>query len=245
MRVKTIAGNWKMNMNYGDAKALYDAVLTSELPIDRRVIVAPPYVYLSEFSNKRNSKVFLSAQNCSSHRNGAYTGEVSAEMLASLNVEYCLVGHSERRTYFHEKEADFKLKIQQLLENNIIPVYCVGETLEERLEGKALHVVKNQIQNALFEFENIDEIILAYEPVWAIGTGHTATSEQAQEMHAFIRDLISKNFGEQTANNISILYGGSVKSSNAAELFAQNDIDGGLIGGASLDVESFLEIVKA
>lgn len=245
MRLKTIAGNWKMNMNYEDAKALYNAILSSELPIDRRVIVAPPYVYLSEFSNNRNPKVFLSAQNCSSQQNGAYTGEISAEMLASLNIEYCLVGHSERRTYFHEKETDFKLKIKQLLDQKITPIYCVGETLDDRLGGKAFHVVKNQVQNALFEFENIDTIILAYEPVWAIGTGHTATSEQAQEMHAFIRDLISKKFGEQTASDISILYGGSVKPSNAVELFTQEDIDGGLIGGASLDVGSFLEIIKA
>lgn len=245
MRVKTIAGNWKMNMNKDDAKSLYNAVLISELPVDRRVILAPPFVYLSEFANNKVPEVFLSAQNCSSYNNGAYTGEISAEMLASLNVEYCLVGHSERRTYFNERETDFKLKIQQLLKNKISPIYCVGESLDNRLGGKAFHIVKNQIQDALFEFEDIDNIILAYEPVWAIGTGHTATSEQAQEMHAFIRDLILKRFGEETANNISILYGGSVKPSNAEELFAQKDIDGGLIGGASLDVDSFLQIVNA
>jgi len=245
MRKKTVAGNWKMNMNYTEAKALFNSILAFEIPSDTEVIIAPPFIYLSEFSCENQKGLKLAGQNCASQTNGAYTGEISAEMLSSIGVEYCLVGHSERRSYFNETEKEFVEKIQLLLDQEISPIYCVGETLSDRDSGNAFAVVKQQIEGALFNFENIAGIVLAYEPVWAIGTGKTASAEQAQEMHAFIRTLISNKFGENVAEQISILYGGSVKPANAVELFSKPDIDGGLIGGAALSSESFQSLINS
>ena len=189
----------------------------------------------------------LGAENCADHVSGAYTGEVSAAMVASTGANYVILGHSERRQYYCETSETLKTKIGLALENGLTPIFCIGEVLEQREEGVHFDVVKSQIEDALFELsaEDFGKIILAYEPVWAIGTGKTATDEQAQEMHAFIRRVIADKYGKDVADNTSILYGGSCKPSNAAQLFAKPDVDGGLIGGASLKADSFIDIVKA
>ncbi len=251
MRQKVVAGNWKMNLLANDAR---DLLL--ELNNDKgiynsnvEVIVAPPTIYLSEFSRiiGFDDNIQLSSQNISSFSNGAYTGEVSGEMLASLEVNYSLIGHSERRQYFNESNEDLKLKINQSIENELTPIFCIGENLEERETDKHFDVVKSQLEESVFHLTNDDfsSIILAYEPVWAIGTGKTATSEQAQEIHAFIRSLVETNYTKEIADNVRILYGGSCKPSNAKELFSQPDVDGGLIGGAALNKENFVDIIKA
>ena len=186
----------------------------------------------------------VGAQNCSAYDKGAYTGEVSAKMLKSLDVDYCIIGHSERRKYFGETNEILAEKINRVIENNMSPIYCVGEVLEERESGRHFEVVKEQLEKGLFHLDGdaIYDAIIAYEPVWAIGTGKTATPEQAQEIHAYIRGLIAEKYGKEVAENTSILYGGSCKPSNAKELFANPDVDGGLIGGASLKAEDFVNI---
>lgn len=245
MRKRIVAGNWKMNLNVQEARMFFDQLFgLSESNID--VIVAPPFVYLSEFS-KNIGSIKLAAQTCSEFNNGAYTGDVSAEMLKSLGVSFCIIGHSERRMYHKETEAILKNKVDKLYENGIVPIYCCGESLEEREGGKAFEKVKMQIEKAIFHLTPslIKDIIIAYEPIWAIGTGVTATTQQAQEMHAYIRSLIDERYGSEVAQKVRILYGGSVKSSNSKELFAQTDIDGGLIGGASLNFEEFTKIIES
>ena len=209
-------------------------------------IVCPPYTHLSEVVKiARGTAVQVGAQNCAEEAKGAYTGEVSAEMIASLGVRYVILGHSERRQYYGETSATLNKRMKQAYSNGLVPIYCVGETLEEREGGKLWDVVKAQIEEVAFELsdEQFRHFIVAYEPVWAIGTGKVATADQAQEMHAFIRKTLAAKFGDAAAKT-PILYGGSVKPDNAAEIFAKEDVDGGLIGGASLKAEDFLGIGK-
>ena len=236
-----------MNMNNSDAHALFESLNNAKIVSAAEIIVAPPSVYLSDFASNKNKNIYLAAQNCSENENGAYTGEISASMLHSIGVEYCLVGHSERREYQNESGLLLKQKVNVLLKNKVMPIFCCGENLEERESGDYNKVIQTQIENSLFHLTDneIKGIVIAYEPIWAIGTGKTASSDQAQEMHAFIRELLVEKYSLETAEEISILYGGSCKASNARELFMNRDIDGGLIGGAALDLESFLAIVEA
>jgi triosephosphate isomerase len=249
MKQRIVAGNWKMNKNYNGAVSLLDDVLAKyDSGSDVKVIVAPPAIYLSEFSNRVNgSENFaLAAQNVSSEKNGAFTGEVSAEMLSSLHIQYCLVGHSERRTYYNESNSDVNKKVKALLEQSITPIICIGETLEERESEQQFSVVKEQLVIAIKDVEakQLKNAIVAYEPVWAIGTGKTASSSQAEEMHKFIHTLLVEVVGAEIANTISILYGGSCKPDNAKELFNKANIDGGLIGGAALEADSFIALTN-
>ncbi len=256
MRKKIVAGNWKMNMHDIDVIQYLKELdeLSSTIPTDVEVVVFPPAIYLDMVTNLTDYELKSGAQDCSANENGAYTGEISASMLASMDNEeetkrltYCLVGHSERRQYHNEMNELLASKVNQLLASKLMPVYCCGESKEERESNNQEKVVKSQITKGLFHLpkEKFSNVVIAYEPVWAIGTGLTATSEQAQEMHAYIRSLIEEQYDVETANSTSILYGGSCKPSNAKELFAQPDIDGGLIGGASLKPDSFIEITKA
>jgi len=248
MRQKIVAGNWKMNKTFTQAEDLVSEIanhIDNHEP-DCEVIVCAPAVFLEVAGDyAEESQLRTAAQNVSEHERGAYTGEISAEMLASMEVRYCLVGHSERRQYFGETDKVLAQKTERLLENDIRPIFCIGEVLEERESGKEFEVIENQLNNGVFVFnkDEFSNIIIAYEPVWAIGTGKTATSEQAQEMHAFIRQLIAKKYDAETADSTSILYGGSCNPKNAKELFANPDVDGGLIGGASLKAEDFAAII--
>ena len=251
MRKKIVAGNWKMNNTFEEADDLLFelAESISDLDLDNQeVIVCPPAIYLEMSTDVGIENGFsVGSQNCSNQEAGAYTGEISAAMLKSLEVKYCLVGHSERRKYNHETHEDLAQKVEQLLSHDISPIFCCGEALEEREAEKHFEVVKAQINDSLFGFskEEMLNIVVAYEPVWAIGTGKTASSAQAQEMHAFIRSLLSEKYGQDIADEISILYGGSCNPKNAKELFSQTDVDGGLIGGASLKANDFLAIIKS
>ena len=212
------------------------------------VVIAVPFTHLASVNEVIDkSKLGLGAENCADHTSGAYTGEVSAPMVASTGANYVILGHSERRQYYGETSEILKEKVVLALANNLTPIFCIGEVLEERENGTFFDVVKAQIVDALFGFsaEDFGKIVLAYEPVWAIGTGKTATDDQAEEMHAFIRGVIAEKYGEEVADNTSILYGGSCKPSNAKALFAKPNVDGGLIGGASLDAASFMGIVTA
>ena len=246
MRRNIVAGNWKMNLNHPDSTRLIDEINTSEIPSDTELIVAPPSIYLSSF-NKKQHHFSLSAQNIHFEENGAFTGEISAEMLSSLNINYAIVGHSERRSLFHETDEIIFKKVESLLKYKVTPIFCCGELKEEREEGRAFEVVSNQLNNLLTHLneDQIKKVIIAYEPVWAIGTGLTASPEDAQKMHQHIRGSIADQFSIETAENISILYGGSCKPENAKDIFSQDDIDGGLIGGASLDCKSFLSIANS
>ena len=254
-RNKIVAANWKMNKTFDEAQDLVDEII-EKLPnnLETDVIICPPLVYTEYITDmaenaeeEKGVTFFTGAQNVSQFNDGAYTGEVSAKMLSELGTDFVIVGHSERRKYFGETDQVLAEKINRCFENDLSVIFCCGEQLEDREAGKHLDVVKNQIANALFHLtaEQMENIIIAYEPVWAIGTGKTATKEQAQEMHKFIRSLIEEKFGEETADNIYILYGGSCNADNALELFSQNDIDGGLIGGASLVADKFLKIISA
>ena len=252
MRKHIVAGNWKMNLTFSEADELLDELMSElekvELPRDEQVIVCPPFPYIEMASDYANDSYFMvGAQNVSDQEKGAYTGEVSAEMLESMEIDYCIVGHSERRGYYGETDKIVAAKVDQLLKHGLKPIVCVGEVLEEREAGKQLEVVQRQVEKGLFHLtpEQIKEVVIAYEPVWAIGTGKTATPEQAQEIHAHIRSLLAGKYGKALANEISILYGGSCKPSNAKELFACPDIDGGLIGGASLKADDFIAIATA
>ncbi len=252
MRKNIVAGNWKMNKTFDEADELVSNIIElleeKELGENTRVILCPPFPYLEMCTDYSNESYFaVGAQNVNDNDKGAYTGEVSAAMLASMEVEYCIVGHSERRAYYGETDALIAKKVDQLLKNDIRPIVCCGEVLEEREAGKQFDVVKRQITDGLFHLdaEAFGQIIIAYEPVWAIGTGKTATPEQAQEIHAFIRSLIAEKYGKEVADETSILYGGSCKPSNAKELFANPDVDGGLIGGAALQAEDFINIALA
>lgn len=248
MRKKIVAGNWKMNTLLQDGMELARAVeqKTRESKGDALVIVAPPYTHLSRVG-ELIGEVKLAAQNCASEASGAFTGEVSTDMLVSAGVEYVIIGHSERRSYYAEDNQLLNKKVKLALESGLKPIYCCGEVLEEREGGKLYDVVEAQISVGLDGLTpaDMEKVVIAYEPVWAIGTGKVATPEQAQEMHHFIRQLLVRLFNDEVAENTSLLYGGSCKPSNAAELFANPDVDGGLIGGASLKAEDFAAIVNA
>ena len=251
MRKQIIAGNWKMNLTIEEGYSLASEIkwmVADEVIGLTEIVIFPSFIHLSGIKSLlQDSNIKLGAQNCNQKNSGAYTGEISASMLASLGVQYVLIGHSERRQYYNETNSILATKITAALLNNLVPVYCFGETLIEREASNQFEVNKNQISEGLFHLNEheIEKVVLAYEPVWAIGTGKTATTEQAQEMHKFIRSLIANKYGTEIANNITILYGGSMKSSNAKELLACTDIDGGLIGGAALESRSFMEIVKS
>lgn len=249
MRKNIVAGNWKMNTTLqegvGLAKDVNEALKHAEVECD--VVICVPFTHLAPVNEVIDSKLGLGAENCADHKSGAYTGEVSASMVASTGATYVILGHSERRQYYGETAETLKEKVALALDNNLTPIFCIGEVLEQREDGTFFDVVTTQIEEALFDLsaEDFGKIILAYEPVWAIGTGKTATAEQAEEMHAHIRNVIAGKYGKEVADNTSILYGGSCKPSNAAELFAKPDVDGGLIGGAALDAASFMGIVTA
>lgn len=251
MRQKIVAGNWKMNNDKSETKALIKGIKKAikKLPLENtRVIISPSYINLSSAVKRvKGSKIEVAAQNMHQAKNGAYTGEISADMLKSVDVETIIIGHSERREYFGETDVLLAEKMDAVLANDLEAIFCFGEKLEVRKREDHLLEVGSQLKNALFHLKAADfkNIILAYEPVWAIGTGETASPEQAQEMHAFVRNIISKKFGEEVAENVSILYGGSVKPANAEEIFSKPDVDGGLIGGASLKAEDFSAIIKA
>lgn len=250
MKKNIVAGNWKMNKSLQEgadlAKELQTALTGKKVNCD--VIICTPFIHLASIHDMLDAKtVKLGAQNCADKASGAYTGEVSAAMVASTGAQYVILGHSERRAYYGETNAILKEKVKLALENRLSPIFCIGEVLAEREAGRQNEVVKTQIEEGLFDLsaEDFGKIILAYEPVWAIGTGKTATSEQAQEMHAFIRQTITEKYGAAVANETSILYGGSANAGNAKELFSNPDVDGGLIGGASLKVDTFLPIIEA
>lgn len=247
MRKRIIAGNWKMNTNLMEGFELTKQVITksTQVPLGVELVIIPPFTHISEIAKiAKGTRIAIGAQNCAVWSKGAYTGEVSASMIASTDARYVILGHSERREYFGEDNRLIHSKIKQVLENNLMPIYCCGEKLEQRESNSHFATVEQQVKESLFELsaQEITRIVIAYEPVWAIGTGKNATALQAEEMHAFIRNLIANKFGRETANNISILYGGSCKPSNAAEIFAQADVDGGLIGGASLAADDFIAI---
>lgn len=249
MRNKIVAGNWKMNTTPVEGVELAKAVAESKKAVCDCVkfIVCPPFTHLSEVVKvTRGTGIGVGAQNCAAEAKGAYTGEVSARMIASLGVEYVILGHSERRQYYGETSQTLNSKMAQAYENNLIPIYCVGEKLEEREAGRQFDVVKAQIEEVVYNLtaEQFSKLIVAYEPVWAIGTGKTASAEQAEEIHAFIRRTLAAKFGA-AADNTAILYGGSCKPSNAAEIFAKENVDGGLIGGAALVAADFIAIGKA
>jgi triosephosphate isomerase (TIM) len=251
MRKQIAAANWKMNLTYQQGAALLQTIISADISLKenhRAVFAVPfPYLELANDSIHNKSNYSISAQNCSDKKSGAYTGEVSAEMLRSVDIHFCLVGHSERREYFGESSLVLADKINICLTNEITPIFCCGEALEIREKNQQNGFVERQLQESLFHLskEEILKIVIAYEPIWAIGTGKTASTEQAQEMHAFIRSVLKKHYGHDIAEEISILYGGSVKAGNAREIFASKDVDGGLVGGASLIAADFIEIMKA
>jgi triosephosphate isomerase (TIM) len=250
MRKKIVAGNWKMNKVISEGLELVEEVKKNarkDLPEDVYLILAPPFTHLATIKNILPENIGLAAQNCAAEASGAFTGEVSASMIASAGARYVIIGHSERRMYFNESDAELNKKLKIALASGLSPIFCCGENLHEREKGIHTEVVKKQIELALADIteDDFNNIIIAYEPVWAIGTGKTATSEQAQEMHLFIRTQIREMYSEDTATNTPILYGGSCNPKNARELFANNDVDGGLIGGASLKADDFLAIARS
>ncbi len=252
MRKKYAAGNWKMNLTFDEGQTLLSEVVNMVrdeiINPNVQVVLAVPFPYLSSFNKLIDTeKVALGAQNCHPEEKGAYTGEVSVPMLESVGVQYVIVGHSERREYFNESDDFIAKKVEAIVTDNLTAIFCCGESLAQREAGEHIEFVKNQITNSLFKLSPnaLTNIVIAYEPIWAIGTGQTATSEQAQEMHKEIRAHLASHFGMKEANEMSILYGGSVKPANAEELFAMPDIDGGLVGGASLDSRGFVSIAKS
>ena len=250
MRKKIVAGNWKMNKTLQDGVALakeLNTMLAADKP-NCDVVICTPFIHLASVAEFLDQNVIgLGAENCADKASGAYTGEVSAEMVKSTGAQYVILGHSERRAYYHETPAILKEKVNLALANGLKVIFCIGEVLEEREQNKQNEVVKAQLEGSLFDLtkEEFANVILAYEPVWAIGTGKTATAEQAEEMHAFIRQTIAEKFGAEAAENVSILYGGSCKPTNAKELFSKQDVDGGLIGGAALKAADFKGIIDA
>lgn len=251
MARKIVAGNWKMNKTVSEGAQLVEELKNELSKVDASdvtVVVSPPYVNLSEAVKAAgDSAVNVSAQNVHQESSGAYTGEISAEMLKSVGVGYVIIGHSERREYFGENASDIAKKIDAVIAQGLTPIYCCGEVKEERENGNQNAVVGGQIEAELFHLsvEDFEKVVVAYEPVWAIGTGLTASPDQAQDMHAFIRGFIAKKYGEAIADETPILYGGSCKPSNASEIFGKKDVDGGLIGGASLKAEDFIGIITA
>lgn len=251
MRKKIVAGNWKMNKSFEEGLALASEIVNQykdEIHSQVEAVLIPPFIHLASLGRLLDHpQVKLGAQNCHEMPSGAYTGEISVGMLQSVGVQYVILGHSERRQYYGENETLLEVKIRSVLESGLIPIYCVGETKEEREGNRHFEVIQAQILGALkpFTSEALSTLVIAYEPVWAIGTGLTASPEQAQEVHAFIRLLISQHFSPALADKVSILYGGSVNPGNAQDLFSRPDIDGGLVGGASLKSRDFLNIIKS
>lgn len=251
MRKQIAAANWKMNLTYQQGEKLLDEILHEkiELTQQQQVVFAVPFPYLimakSVVANENH--YFIAAQNCHHKKAGAYTGEIAAEMLHSIGVPFCVIGHSERREYFNETNEELAEKLNLLLEQDIQPIFCCGEPLSVREAGEQNQYVEVQLKESLFHLDasQLKKVVIAYEPIWAIGTGKTASAAQAQEMHAHIRQVLNNQYGAELANEISILYGGSVKAANADEIFSQPDVDGGLVGGASLQVAEFSAIIKA
>jgi triosephosphate isomerase len=251
MRKQIAAANWKMNLTFQQGEKLLDDILKDSILLkqNQHVVFGVPFPYLlmtrSEVDDR--DRFYVAAQNCYHKKNGAFTGEVSAEMLHSINIPYCIIGHSERREYFDETNSILADKLNLCLEYFITPIFCCGEPLNIRESGAQNQFVETQLKESLFHLsaEALKKIVIAYEPIWAIGTGKTASTEQAQEMHAYIRSILAKQYGQLVADEISILYGGSVKAGNAKELFSCPDVDGGLVGGASLIANDFIQIIKA
>ena len=252
MRKKIVAGNWKMNKTFEEAGILVSEVMAmvgDEVTGNARVVLCVPFPYLVPVRNQlgRNTRIELGAQNCSEHEAGAYTGEVSAAMLRSIGIPYVILGHSERRQYFGEDGKLLAGKVDMALKYGLTPIFCCGEPLDVREKNEHEKLVKRQVEEALFHLDaaSVGKVVIAYEPVWAIGTGKTATAAQAQQMHAVIRQHLASKYEASVADDITILYGGSVNAANAKELFANPDVDGGLVGGASLKSREFTEIIKA
>jgi triosephosphate isomerase (TIM) len=252
MRNKIVAGNWKMNTSLSEgvnlAKDIKELVIKLNKDPHIKIVLGVPYTHInSVYELIKKTEIELAAQDCSLHESGAFTGEISANMIKSSGASYCIIGHSERRHYHKETDKIIADKIKTALKENLIPIFCCGETIEIRENLQHFSLVNSQIENALFNLseDEFGKIIIAYEPVWAIGTGLTASPQQAQEMHLNIRNLVINKYGEDIADSLSILYGGSCKPSNAKELFSKPDVDGGLIGGASLKANDFIEIIKA
>jgi triosephosphate isomerase len=250
MRIKVIAGNWKMNNDLNESKDLISKLLggLKNLNSTCDVVICPPFTSLSEASSMiKGSKIKLGAQNIHEEENGAFTGEVSAKMLLSAGCEYVIIGHSERRSIYKESDELINKKIKQAIKNNLKTIFCVGELLEEREKNITEQVIKSQILKGLqdFSLDDLKDLIIAYEPVWAIGTGKTATPQQAEEVHLFIRKLLTNNYSSEFAENLRILYGGSVKPDNSKDLLSQKNIDGALVGGACLNADSFINIIKS
>ena len=250
MRKNIIAANWKMNLDRVEGITLVEDIL-AKISLDSKieVVIAPSFIHLYKLAKMCNDRtnIFIASQDCSASNKGAFTGEVSAEMIASCAAKYVILGHSERRTNFSETNELLKLKVGQALANNLEVVFCCGESLEQRQSGAHFEWLNSQISDSLFHLlaEDFSKIVIAYEPIWAIGTGVTASSDQAQDTHNFIRDIVRKRYGSNVANDTSILYGGSCNPVNSAELFSQPDIDGGLIGGASLNADDFVAITNS
>jgi triosephosphate isomerase (TIM) len=249
MRLNIVAGNWKMHKNAEETEDLLNDLIDN-LPTDveAQIIVAPTFVNLaSAVEHLEFTNITVAAQNMHQNESGAYTGEISADMLKSIGVETVIIGHSERRAYFKETDAILAEKVTTAIKHNMKVIFCFGEELNQRQNKQHFNIVENQLRDGLFHLDAVawENVILAYEPVWAIGTGETASPEQAQEMHQFIRETIRKQYGSDTAEDVSILYGGSVKPENAREIFSKKDVDGGLIGGASLNANDFAAIVNA
>jgi triosephosphate isomerase (TIM) len=251
MRKQIAAANWKMNLTLQQGEALTDELLNADITLvgNQEVVLGVPFPYLINIKNKLGNKAnfYVAAQNCYSKKSGAYTGEVSGEMLKSIDVTYVILGHSERREYFNESNEMLAEKINLCFEYALKPIFCCGEALDIREAGTQNSFVEKQLKESLFHLsaEQLTGFVIAYEPIWAIGTGRTASSEQAQEMHAHLRSVIASKYGESVAASISILYGGSVKAANAKEIFGQPDVDGGLVGGASLNAAEFTTIANS
>lgn len=248
MRQKIVAGNWKMNNSNTESLSLLQELLNFNFPKDIRIIISPPYTQLGLVNEKlEKSNIEVASQNMHFADNGAYTGEISSSMIKSSGVFISILGHSERRTYFNETDESLKEKVDKAINENIEIIFCVGEELSDRNSGNHFEHIKIQLEKTVFlqPAESWKKIIIAYEPIWAIGTGETASPKQVQEMHLFIRNIISENYSKTLADSISIIYGGSVKPSNANDIFSQSDVDGGLIGGASLKSKDFAAIVNA
>lgn len=258
MRKKIVAGNWKMNKTHREGLDMLVhlfKILDFEISLIEEtgkslpeIVVAPPYLIVEDAALlSQGWDVKVAAQNCSSEKDGAFTGEISASMLKAVKANYVILGHSERRAYFNETNQIIAKKIDRALENDLAVICCIGESLQEREASKEFQVITHQLEECLFHLskEQMANVVIAYEPVWAIGTGRTATPEQAQEMHNYIRSVISGKFGKESSENVSILYGGSCNPKNAKDIFSQPDVDGGLIGGASLNVRDFMDVIKA
>ena len=250
MRKKIVAGNWKMNLDKSSSEHLVKEILEStQEKKDIQIVLSPPFVYLEQIVKDCVSRpdVLIAAQNCSAYDNGAFTGEVSTNMLKSIGVDYVIIGHSERRQFFSESNNVLMNKISLSLSNNLKVIFCCGEDINQREKDLHFEIIEDQLKSTVFKLSANDfsKIVIAYEPIWAIGTGKTATSDQAQEIHGFIRSLITNNYNKDISDNTTILYGGSCKPSNAKVIFSEDDIDGGLIGGASLKSADFTSIISS